>query len=160
MLLSEGSYVKYGQALATWVKTQDLILEAYIPFEQSQIIKKGNPAHFKNGLAFVSEITPESKGGMIKILLKSSQKLPLNLKFPLKIDGPQKTGWKLPKSVLILEEGQIYVFKIEQGKIKKIALKILEDKGSFVLVENTFKATDIFAANQLENLTEGTEVSF
>lgn len=153
---AEGSYVTAGQTLVTVIAPQDQYIEVFVPFGRIDAIAPGTQASWSTGNivhhARVVRITPESQSGLVRLLLQPDSLLPLDFRPNLTLGLKGLLGWQLPKTALVLVEGEPTFYLVKGGKAHAVKAKILRDLNGQIVVGNPLSPADTVAASKADML--------
>ena len=155
-VVAEGSYVTAGQTLATVIAPQDQYIEVFVPLDKLEALSPGTLASWTSGKvthsARVARITPESQAGLVRVLLQPDGLLPLDFRPSLQLRLKAESGWVLPKTALVLLEGEPHFYLVKNGKAQAVKAKILRDANPQVVVGNQLTPADRIITSKVEML--------
>lgn len=158
-VMAEGTFVTYGQSVATVIPSTEQYIEAQIPSENLKSIKAGQEVIINDSnKGFITNISPVSSFNMVKAIVKTNIPLIIGLDMQLKILTKISKGLTIPKSCIVIQEGKTSVFIVKEGKALLQEVEIEKDDNTNVIISKGLSIKDKVVVKNASLLSNGTEV--
>jgi len=140
-LQADGSYINYGSSIATLIDDNSLV-KLFVDSAYVTKIKNGMDvkifSSYKNCDAKIVNTLPRSSNNLIEVLVKPSEKLPLNLQINAKIILQKYLGTIIPKEAIVLVDNHPAIYLIDDKNITHLFfIDIQKDMIDKALIKNT-----------------------
>ncbi|MEK7434550.1 MAG: efflux RND transporter periplasmic adaptor subunit [Cyanobacteriota bacterium] len=163
-IVSEGSFLNYGQNVASLISEKDEYIESLIPSEQIKNLSTNQKVEILSDTSekaisgSIYNVSPIASFNMIKVIIKPSETLPLNLDVKIKIPTKSISGLSIPKSAIVLIDGKTSVFAVKDGKSVAKAVDIQKDFENKVIISKGITNKDNIVIKNADILADGTKV--
>lgn len=158
-VMAEGTFVTYGQSVATVIPSTEQYIEAQIPSENLKSIKAGQEVIINDSnKGVITNISPVSSFNMVKAIVKTNMPLTIGLDMQLKILTKISKGLTIPKSCIVIQEGKTTVFIVKESKAVLQGVEIEKDDNTNVIISKGLSIKDKVVVKNASLLSDGTEV--
>ncbi len=158
----KGVFLSTSDVAGIVVSNRDIFVEAFLPVENEvkigskAILKRANGEKLEGKVLYSIEMGGPS--GLKKVVIKPEAKLMGGERLEIKIEQKRIKGIVVPKKAIVLDENNNpVVFKIEDNKAVKVPVEVLADNGIEVALKGP-RQGDLIVVKGSYILSDGTKV--
>jgi membrane fusion protein (multidrug efflux system) len=167
--VAQGDRVQANAALLTIVRAGGVVLAAGVePAERSLVAPNeavkmttmsDGGASFPGKVESVGgQVDPKTRLVEVRIVRTDGQPLFENQDLRAAITVQQVTGWKLPRPAVLTDDQGAYAFQVDDGKAKRVNLRVLVDAGDTMLVDGALDPALKLVTDGAYQLSDGMAV--